>query len=311
MNTVQRKLQSTPILFILLATFWGTSFVAIDVGLERVPPLLFAALRYDVAGAVVLGYAVLAHDQWLPRTRADWLSTLVGGVLLVAVFHALLYLGQGWISGAVAAIVVSLVPLLTAVFDHTLLGERRLEPVGGAGFVFGIVGVVVVANPTPGALDSTAALGIGLVFLSATAFALGSVATQSFSSTLPLVSRQAWTMLVGAVVLHVASAFRGESFVASAWTPSVLVAFGYLAIVSGVVGFLLYFELLDRVGPSELNLVNYLNPVVAALVSWAVLGQLLSATAVAGFAVVFAGFALLKRDAVRGLLCSRLAATDC
>ncbi|WP_136590028.1 DMT family transporter [Salinigranum halophilum] len=311
METIQSKIQSTPVLFVLLAAFWGTSFVAIDVGLERVPPLLFAALRYDLAGVVVLAYAAVTHDRWLPRTRRDWLSALVGGVFLVGAFHALLYLGQGAVSGAVAAIVVSLVPLLTAVFDHTLLGERRLEPIGGAGFVFGVVGVVVVANPTPGALDSTAALGIGLVFLSAVAFALGSVATRSVSADFPVVSQQAWTMLVGAAVLHLGSVVRGESFVASAWTPSVLLSFGYLAVVSGVVGFLIYFELLERVGPSELNLVNYLNPIVAALVSWAVLGEVLGTTAVAGFVVIFAGFGLLKRDAVRCLVRSQWTVADC
>ncbi len=311
MAALQRKLQSTPVLFVLLATFWGTSFVAIEIGLERVPPLLFAALRYDVAGAVVLGYAALSHDRWLPRARRDWLSLTVGGVLLIAVFHALLYLGQGSVSGAVAAIVISLVPLLTAVFDHALLGERRLEPVGGAGFAFGLVGVAVVANPTPGAFDSAAALGVGLVFLAAAAFALGSVATRSLSSGLPPLAQQGWTMLVGALVLHVGSVGRGESLVAGAWTPSVLVAFAYLVVVSGVLGFLLYFELLGRVGPSELNLVNYLTPVVAALVGWAVLGQVLDTTAVAGFAVVFVGFALLKRDAVRCFVRSHWAVADC
>lgn len=311
MEIIGRKIQSTPVLFVLLATFWGTSFVAIDVGLERVPPLLFAAARYDVAGLAVLGYVLLTRERWLPHARGEWLSVLVGGVLLIAAFHALLYLGQGYISGAVAAIVVSLVPLLTAVFDHSLLGERRLEPVGGAGLAFGFVGVVVVANPTPGALGSTAALGVGLVFLAATAFALGSVATRSLSTDLSLLAQQAWTMLVGAAVLHAASLLRGESFVASAWTPSVLVAFGYLSVVSGVLGFLLYFELLGRVGPSELNLVNYLVPVVTALVSWMVLGQMLDPTAAAGFAVVFGGFALLKRDALRCLVRSRWALADC
>lgn len=311
MEFSNRKIQSTPLLFVLLATLWGTSFVAIEVGLARVPPLLFAALRYDLAGAVVLGYAALRYDRWLPVARRDWTAIVTSGLLLIAVFHALLYLGQGTISGAIAAIVVSLVPLLTALFDHSLLGERQLEPVGGAGLAVGVVGVGVVANPTPGSLDPAAIAGIGLVFLAAVAFALGTVVTRSLESGLPTVAHQAWVMLVGAGVLHAVSAVRGEQFVASAWSVDVVAALVFLAVGSGVVGFLLYFELLDRVGPSDLNLVNYFVPVVTALVGWAVLGEVLETTAVVGFALVFAGFLLLKRDLLRCFVRSKSRLADC
>lgn len=304
-------MQSTSVLFVLLAAIWGTSFVAIEVGLEHVPPLLFAALRYDVAGALVLGYAVLTRDRWLPRGRTEWLAVAVGGGFLIAAFHALLYLGQGYVSGAVAAIVVSLVPLLTVVFDHLFLGERTLEPVGGAGLAFGFVGVAVVANPTAGAVDATAVVGIALVFLAAASFAVGGVATRPLRTDIPVVSLQGWTMLVGAGILHVGSVARGESVVATAWTPSVLVAFAYLVVMSGVVGYLLYFALLDRLGPSELNLVNYLQPVVAALVSWLVFGAVVGPRAALGFGVVLIGFTLLKRDALCRVVHSARTVPDC
>jgi drug/metabolite transporter (DMT)-like permease len=306
----QRYLQSAPVLFVLLATIWGGSFVAIEVGLERLPPLLFAALRYDVAGAIVLGYAAVTRERWLPTRRSEWLSVAVDGVLLIAAFHALLYLGQGYVSGAIAAIVVSLVPLLTVLFDHSLLGEEDVDSVGGAGLAFGFVGVAVVANPTGVGLGSTALVGVALVFLAAASFAFGSVASRPLRSRLPATAHIAWTMLAGGVVLHVASAVRGEAW-AAAWTPTVFAAFAYLVLASSVLGYLLYFELLDRVGPAELNLVNYLVPVVAAVVSWALLGQVLGATALTGFAVVFVGFALLKRDTVCRLVRSRRAVPDC
>jgi drug/metabolite transporter (DMT)-like permease len=311
MDSIHSKIQSNSVLFVLLATVWGGSFVAIEVGLAHVPPLLFAAFRYDVAGIVVLGYAVLTRDRWLPCERSEWLAIGAGGLLLIAAFHALLYLGQGYVSGAIAAIVVSLIPLLTVVFDHAIVGETRLDRVGGAGLAFGFVGVGVVANPSPGALDPTMLVGVGLVFLAAVCFALGGVLTSPLPRTLPMVSRQAWMMLVGGLALHVGSVARGEPLAPSVWTPSVVGAFAYLVLASSVVGYLLYFELLDRVGPAELNLVNYLSPVVAALVSWALLGRLLGPTAVTGFAVVFVGFALLKRDTLRCVVRSARAVPDC
>ena len=305
------NIQSTPALFVLLATLWGGSFVAIEVGLERLPPLFFAALRYDVAGLIVLGYAAVTRDRWLPARLPEWLAVGVGGVLLIAAFHALLYLGQGYVSGAIAAIVVSLVPLLTVLFDRSLLGEADLDVVGGTGLVFGFVGVAVVANPAAIATGSAALVGVALVFLAAVSFAFGSVATQPFRSRLPATAQLGWTMLVGGFVLHVGSVARGESLAVTAVTPPVLAAFAYLVVASSVVAYLVYFELLDRVGPAELNLVNYLVPVVAAVVSWALLGQVLGATALTGFAVVFVGFALLKRDTVCRLVRSHRAVPDC
>ncbi|MFC6726044.1 EamA family transporter, partial [Halobium palmae] len=70
-NPNWRNLSRTPVLFALLALFWGTSFVAIEVGLEFFPPVLFAALRYGGAGVVVLAYALATTDRPLPRTRRD------------------------------------------------------------------------------------------------------------------------------------------------------------------------------------------------------------------------------------------------
>ncbi|MUW15910.1 EamA family transporter, partial [Halorubrum sp. CBA1125] len=76
-------LLSTPermvVAFVLLSTLWGTSFVAIEAGLHYFPPLLFAGVRYAIAGAVVLAYAALAPDRWVPRGRSEWLGVAVAG----------------------------------------------------------------------------------------------------------------------------------------------------------------------------------------------------------------------------------------
>ncbi|WP_245242808.1 EamA family transporter, partial [Natronococcus sp. JC468] len=75
------------VLFSILALCWGTSFVAIEVGLEYVPPLLFAGLRYGVAGLIVLGYAAVATDRLRPVDRTEWLSVGVAGVFLIAFYR--------------------------------------------------------------------------------------------------------------------------------------------------------------------------------------------------------------------------------
>ena len=296
------RLSTEPVKFVLLALLWGTSFVAIEVGVEYFPPILFAAVRYGAAGLLVLGYAVVATDRWRPRGRDEWLGAAVGGLFVIAAYHGLLYLGQRAVPGAIAAVVVSLSPVLTAVFAGALLDGERLEPIGGVGFLLGLVGVVVVANPDPSSLAGADALGIGLVFVGAASFALGAVLTRPLRTDLPVESMQAWTMLLGAAALIGWSGLRGESLAAVEWTAPAIASLAYLTVFSGAVAFLLYFDLLDALGPAELNLVGYLEPVVATLMSWLLLGRVVDAATVAGFGAIVAGFVVVKRRAVRRLL---------
>lgn len=285
-------------LFLALACFWGTSFVAIEVGLPYFPPMLFAGVRYAAAGAIILGYAAVSADRLLPRGRDEYLSVVVAGGLIIGTYHGLLYLGQMHVPGAVSSVIVSLSPVLTAVFAALVLDES-LDRFGALGFLFGIAGVVVVADPDPANLLSADVLGIGLIFLGCVTFALGAVLTRPLRSGLPTESMQAWAMLVGAVVLFAASLGRGESVANIEWTVTAVASLAYLTLVSGVVAFLIYFTLLDRIGATEVNLIGYLEPVVASTVSWALLNHAVDGQTFVGFLAVFVGFALVKRDAIR------------
>ena len=284
--------------FVVLATLWGTSFVAIEVGLHYFPPLLFAGVRYAVAGAIVLGYAAVAADRWLPRDRDEWLGVAVAGTFVIAAYHGFLYLGEVRISGAVAAVVVSLAPVLTAVFAAALLPNERLGPVEIGGFALGIVGVVVIADPTAAGLGSAAVVGVALAFVATVAFSLGAVLLRPLRTDLPVAALQGWAMVIGAGQLLVAAVAIGESPAAIVWNQTAIASLAYLTLLSGVVAFLLYFALLDAVGPSQLHLVGYAEPVVAAVGSWALLGHLVDAEALIGFVAILAVFLALGREEI-------------
>jgi drug/metabolite transporter (DMT)-like permease len=295
----------TLVLFLVLSAVWGTAFVAIKAGLTYFPPVLFAALRYDVAGAVMLGYAAVATDTWLPAGRRQWAAVGVGAVLLIAGYHAFLFVGEQGTTSAVAAIIVSLSPILTTVIARGVLPSERLAPAGLVGLVLGLVGVGLLVQPTPGRLVGGEMLSETLVFAAVLSFALGSVLTRWLDTDLPVETMEAWAMLGGAGLMHVASASLGESFGAIVWAPRAVVALGYLALAASAAGFLVYFVLLDRLGPIEINLVSYVAPVFAALGGVVLLGETLDATTVTGFLVIVAGFAVLKRDALRRELSAR------
>ena len=288
-------------IFSILALCWGTSFVAIEIGLAYVPPLLFAGLRYAVAGLIVFAYAAVFCERLVPTGRDEWGAVAVAGAFLIALYHALLYVGELYVPGALAATIVSATPILTAALAGVLFPEERLSRVGVGGLAVGLAGVIVVVRPGAGT-ESDLYLGAALVFGAAVAFAVGSVLVRPLESTLPVEALQAWSMVLGAGILLGWALLRGESPAAIDPTPVAIASFGYLTLVSSVFAFLLFFELLERSGPTEVTLVAYAEPAVAMAVSALLLGYVVDSAAFVGLATILAGFLMLKLETVRRLV---------
>jgi drug/metabolite transporter (DMT)-like permease len=248
----------------------------------------------------MLAYAAYAVEDPLPRGRGQWTLVAIGAVFIIAGYHAFLFVGETdpAVTSAAAAVVVSLSPVLTTAFARGLLPSERLTVLGLAGLLVGLVGVVVLAQPDPANLLSGGFVAKLFVFAAAASFALGSVLTRRVDAELPIETMEAWSMLLGAVLMHAVAVGVGESPAAIRWTPEALTAMVYLSVVASAVGFLVYFDLLNRLGPIEINLVSYVAPVFAALAGWAVRSETPTVATVAGFLLIFAGFLLVKRRAI-------------
>lgn len=278
--------------------------MAINAGLQYFPPLLFAAFRFDIAGVLMLGYAVYVTDNPIPQTRAGVMSIVASSLLIIAGYHTLLFVGESdpAVTSAIAAVIVGLSPLLTTGFARVLLPDERLTVVGVIGLVLGFSGVVILVQPDPANPLAGGTVPMLLVFFAAMAFAMGSVVTRTIDSNIRIETMEAWSMLGGAAVMHVGAVYRGETPADVVWNTESILAIGYLSIAASAVGFLIYFSLLDRLGPIEINLVSYVAPVFAALAGWVFLNEGVTAPTAVGFLVIFTGFALIKRDAIRAEL---------
>ena len=282
------------VLSLVVGVLWGSSFLAIDVGLAYFPPLLFAGLRYAVVGVVVLGIAVILVQRWYPRSLVELGCILIAGAFMIAGHHAFLYLGLEHVSPAVAAIVVSLSPALTAVIASAMLPDSDLTGIQVLGLLVGLAGVVVISDISVNTVANTNVLGLGLALLAALSFAFGSVATRPFRTDLSTVALQGWAMVFGAGLLGVTGYATGESAGTIVWTPLSIASLAFLVVGPGIIAFSLYFSLLDRIGPTESNLIVYLEPAVATLLSWLVLGEMIESTTIVGFLTILTGFLLVK-----------------
>lgn len=156
----------------------------------------------------------------------------------------------------------------------------------------GFVGVAIVVRPDPAALGASV-VGELLVLSAAAGVALGTVLVRRSRPTMAVVALTGWSMAVGATVQLGFALALGESLAAVRPTLSALVVLLYLAVVGGAVGFVIYFILLERLGPLEINLIAYLVPIVTIAIGWAFLGEPVVPAMIAGFLVILVGFALL------------------
>ncbi|MDR9381491.1 MAG: DMT family transporter [Natronomonas sp.] len=194
---------------------------------------------------------------------------------------------------------MSFIPLITALFARLLIRDRRFTLVEVVGLLVGLAGVVLVVRPTPAEI-TTGNVSRLLILVAATSNALGGVLVQRFDPPESTPVLLACATLSGGIALHFVSLFViRESYANVSVTVPGVLSVAYLALLVGVGGYMIFFTLLRRVGAFEVSLVNYVQPIVAAVVGWLVLREGLNPLSVVGFVVIVAGFALVKRDHLR------------
>lgn len=287
--------------FCALAWFWGTTFAAVEYGLVSFPPLLLMALRYYLAGALLLGYVVWRSHDWLPMTTADVLAIVGGGLCWIAIGNGVWFVGQDLTTSVLSGLMTSLIPIATAAFSWLLLPEDRLTPLSVIGLTVSFGGAVLIVRP-PGSTVATAeVVGTGLLVAGVLGSALGSVLIRRAGAPISSAAQTAWAVLLGAAVIHGLHIAAGEPSVTTVSLASIA-GLLYLSVPATVVAYTLFFSLLERHSAIEITLVTYLVPVVAAATGWLLFAEPVTQSMVAGFLVVLVGFGLLKRRELRAEL---------
>lgn len=285
--------------FVLTSFLFGSSFVAIKVGVTYIPPLLFAAFRFVIGGGLLLGIISWTRDEWLPRSRGDLLAIAATGVFIIAIQNAALNVGIQYIPSSTAAIFFGLIPLLTAGLVQMSVPETSLSPSDVLGICLGFVGVLLIVRPGVYTSFTGDMKGYVLVFVAVSSIAVGSILLDRTSSHLDMLPVSAWGMVVGGVTTYIVGIAVGESVAAIEWTTASILSLVYLATVVTIVGYTVYFHLITNVGAHKANLLSYLDPVMATLVAWVVLGETIAPPAVVGFLVIFVGFVVLEHRTLR------------
>jgi drug/metabolite transporter (DMT)-like permease len=291
------------LLFVVASLAFGTGFVGIKTGLSDIPPLLFAALRYDVGALLLFGYVAARTGDWMPRTRGDVAAVAVAGCFLSGFNAALLFVGQQYVTTGTAAVVFSIVPVLAPLFAVVLLPGTRFDPVGMVGILVGLLGVgIIVGLAAVSAADGRTLLGIVLVAGAAALVAFGSVLLRRIERSISGLGMTAWALAVAALLVHVLSLSAGERPADVVVSTRAVAAVLWVGVPATAVAFPAYYGLIDSAGPVRANLISYTVPLVATVSGGVVLGEAVPLRTALGFAIIVAGFLLVGRRSLAGEL---------
>jgi drug/metabolite transporter (DMT)-like permease len=278
---------------LVLYLVWGSTYLGIAIAVDSIPPFLMAAARFLLAGSILLAWSVAREGRsFVVPTRREWRDSAIVGALLLGGGMGMVAFGEQTVPSGITALLIAMMPVWVAILGGIFLGER-LPRLAVVGIAVGFAGVAVLAGPSAfggaGALDP---LGLAAVLLSPIAWSAGSLfaSHRAVLPRRPLVAT-GLQMLLGGLVLTSMATVTGElaSFDAAAVTRDSLIAFAYLTVIGSLLAFTVYGWML-RVAPLPLVATYaYVNPVVAVMLGWLVLGETIDArTVLAGGVIVFA-----------------------
>ncbi len=258
--------------YLLVCTVWGSTYLAIRIGVAELPPFLFAGVRFLIAG-LLLGAIVVALGIRLPSRGRDWRTLTITGVLFLCGANALVVWSEQFIASGIASVFVAAMPLWTAFFDAVVPGGRTpLTWRVGVGLAIGFLGSALLAGITPNEIATADLRGpVALTFGSA-CWALGSVYWKRNPTAVSPYSAAAVQMTIAGGILCVAGLLLGE---APAWQleGAGLGAMLYLIVFGSLVGYTAYGYALEHASATVVGTYAYVNPVVAVLLGWLVLHE--------------------------------------
>lgn len=285
--------------FLTVCVVWGTTYLAIRVAVESIPPVLLTGIRYTLAGIVMVTLLRMRGVR-IPREPRTLAHIAVVAVLLICGGSLTLVVAEQWVPSGVASLLMATVPFWAVILeamrrDGERIGFRRI-----LGIVVGFAGVAMLVTPggANGAFDSRFLLGALLIQLGVVTWQGGSGHAKRALAHVPPLMSAALQSLIAGVLLDVIGLAIGEAPRLHPTARS-LVALAYLTVFGSIIAFSAYTYAVAHIPMTTVSLHAYVNPIVAVILGWLILGERLTWLSIAAMAVILSGMALVQMSGLR------------
>ena len=282
-DTNHRPTWKTVLAFGIIYFVWGSTFLAIRIGVHEVPPFLFAAMRFLIAG-LVLYLWMLAQGERSPSIR-QWISVFLLALLIFVFDYGLLFWAEQRVPSGIAAVMMATIPVFMALAEIIFLRTQKLTFRLSIALLIGIGGVAVLMSRSlnVGGAPIDRAGAVALIF-AAISWSISSTLTRKLPLPASKVMSSGAQMLAGGILLTVTAATLGEfrNFHPAVVSRAVWLSLLYLIVAGSILGFTAYVWLIHHQSPTKVGTYAYVNPVVAVLLGYFLGGEALGVRTVLG-----------------------------
>jgi drug/metabolite transporter (DMT)-like permease len=279
----QRPAWKTLSAFAIIYFVWGSTYLAIRIGVRELPPFLFASIRFLIAGLILFGWTI-ARGERSPSKR-QWMSIFLLAVLIFVFDYGLLFWAEQRIPSGIAAVIMAAIPLFMTLSEILFLRTQKLTARLATALLIGILGVAVLMsrslNLGGAPVDRAGALA---VLTGAITWSVASILMRKLPLPPSKMMSSGAQMLAGGMFLALAAAALGEfhHFHPSTVSPAAWFSLLYLTVAGSIVGFTVYLWLLHHESPTKVATYAYVNPVVAVLLGYLFAGEALGLRTILG-----------------------------
>jgi drug/metabolite transporter (DMT)-like permease len=286
------------LVWLLLCLIWGTTWLFIKLGLQDLPPLTFAGIRFVIAVAVLL-LVIAVRKAPPPASRSDLKLLALTGFLAFSMNYGLLFWGEQHVSSGLAALLQSTIPLFGLVLGHYKLSTEPMSLPKLCGVLLGMLGVGLIFADQLQAGGRMALEGSAAIIIGAFCVAYSNVHVKARGTHLDPAWLAAGQMIFGLIPLLIGGVLFEGNPLRLRWTGLAVASLLYLALVGSSLAFVLYYWLVRHMAVSTTMLISLVIPIVAVLVGMAVLGEQVTWKVASGGVVVLAGISMNLLGAAR------------
>jgi drug/metabolite transporter (DMT)-like permease len=279
--------------FFAIYVLWGTTFLAIRIAVEEIPPLLAAGARFFIAGVVLYGF-MRAKGEAKP-TLIQWRSLTIMALLMFVAEYGPLFWAEKYVPSGVVSVLAATLPIITLILEMLILRQQRMRPMLALAVLIGFSGVAVLLMP--GGTQHIALIPCLAILAGATTWSLGAVLTRSMELPRSRPTTAGAAMMVGGAMLLALSAGFGEMHPFPHVSTRAVLAMLYLIIFGSLLAFTAFVWLLGHMPATRVSSHAYVNPIVAVALGYFAAGEIITWRIIGGSLLVLVSvFLILRRD---------------
>ncbi|RJX21623.1 MAG: EamA family transporter [Desulforudis sp.] len=281
--------------YLTVCVVWGSTYLAIRIGVQDISFLLFAGIRFTVAGSIMLIVARLSGWAF-PTSWRDYRALAIVGLLLLFGGNGLVCWAEQWLDSGLTALLIATVPLFMAGIENLLPGGQRTGRLGWVGLFIGFAGVASLVHPTTHVGTDILPAMLG-VLAASLIWAIGSIYSRRHTVTGAMLTGVGVQMLAAGICLSVAAIIKGDTSLAGASLES-LAALLYLIFIGSLLAYSAFMYMLKVLPAAKAGTYAYVNPVVAVCLGAVILKEPITVETVLAAAIILVGVVLVQTSKV-------------